>query len=92
MHAALFDQICEAFDINVLEVEDFCTPLILLLNMRFVDTMLILFNKFLILLSEIFSLCLQNSNWYKFFPQAILVPFASQMKTKRANSVIKCGQ
>ena len=43
MHAALFDQICEAFDINVLEVEDFCTPLILLLNMRFVDIMLILF-------------------------------------------------
>ena len=43
MHAALFDQICEAFDINVLEVEDFCTPVTLLLNMRFIDTMLILF-------------------------------------------------
>ena len=46
MHAALFDQICEAFDINVLEVEDFCTSLVLLLNMRFVDTMLILFEVF----------------------------------------------
>ena len=80
MHAALFDPICEAFDINVLEVEDLCTPLILLLNMRFVDTMLILFNKFLILLTEIFSLCLQNSNWYKFLPQTNLVPFASRMK------------
>ena len=43
MHATLFDQICEAFDINVLEVVDFFTPLIVLLKVRFVYTMLILF-------------------------------------------------